>query len=115
MAKGLLDIFTENDFRQKIDGEVYGLDDIVSLSFVMNKSTGERFARAVLSDGTALIKPAPARGGDTEIEHIIPSYRNTSERNEVIRMLADSPDLTQEMIASMMDISQSTVSNVLRG
>ncbi|MCR5773664.1 MAG: helix-turn-helix domain-containing protein, partial [Lachnospiraceae bacterium] len=38
-----------------------------------------------------------------------------SERNEVIRMLADSPDLTQEMIASMMDISQSTVSNVLRG
>ncbi|MBQ8955354.1 MAG: MarR family transcriptional regulator [Lachnospiraceae bacterium] len=114
MEKGLLSLFTEDDFEQDINGAAYSLADIISLSYVMNKSTGERFARAVLEDGTTLIKPALTRSGSADIEHVIPPYRTTAERNAVISELADDPDLTQEMIAAMMDISQSTVSNVLR-
>ena len=76
--------------------------------------TGERMARAVLSDGVTLIKHVGPRGTGDKIDHVIPSYRNIASRNAVILDLAADPDLTQEMIAAMMDISQSTVSNVLR-
>lgn len=114
MKKGLLFLFTENDFKKPIEGASYDVSDIVLLAYVTNKSTGERFARAVMSDGTALIKPVTAKGGEASIEYVIPAYRNTTERNAVIVELADKPELTQEMIAAMMDISQSTVSNVLR-
>ena len=112
MDKGLLSIFSETDFRKPIGDTVYSLADIVSLGYVMNKSTGERYARAVLGDGTALIKTVPS--GKPELEYVIPAYKSTSRRNEIIRELAEDPDLTQEMIACMMDISQSTVSNVMR-
>ena len=114
MDRGLLFIFTDDDFRAPIDGTSYDISDIVSLSYVMNKSTGERYARAELGDGTALIKPVPSGNVRSEVEYVIPAYRNTSQRNEVIKTLAEDPDLTQEMIACMMDISQSTVSNVMR-
>ena len=114
MDNGLLSVFTERDFDEEITGGDYGLEDIISLSYVMNKSTGERFARAVLEDGTTLIKPAFTKGGNYKVEHVIPPYRTTAERNAVIAELAEDPELTQEMIAAMMDISQSTVSNVLR-
>lgn len=111
---GLLSTFTDSDFRGMIAGERYDLSDIVSLSYVTNKSTGERMARAVLSDGVTLIKHVGPRGTGDKIDHVIPSYRNIASRNAVILDLAADPDLTQEMIAAMMDISQSTVSNVLR-
>ena len=62
MDNGLLSVFTERDFDEEITGGDYGLEDIISLSYVMNKSTGERFARAVLEDGTTLIKPAFTKG-----------------------------------------------------
>ncbi len=114
MNRGLLSMFTDRDFREPIEGTSYDISDIVSLGYVMNKSTGERYARAELGDGTALIKPVPSGNGISEIEYVIPAYRNTSQRNEIIRTLAEDPDLTQEMIACMMDISQSTVSNVMR-
>ena len=114
MDKGLLSIFTDADFRSPIKGTVYGLADIVSLSYVMNKSTGDRYARAELGDGTALIKTVPSGNVKPELAYIIPSYRGTAQRNEIIKALAEDPDLTQEMIACMMNISQSTVSNVMR-
>ncbi|MCR5237870.1 MAG: hypothetical protein K6E34_11790 [Lachnospiraceae bacterium] len=114
MDKGLLSIFSETDFRKPIGDTVYSLADIVSLGYVMNKSTGERYARAVLGDGTALIKTVPSGNVKPELEYVIPAYKSTSRRNEIIRELAEDPDLTQEMIACMMDISQSTVSNVMR-
>ncbi len=114
MEKGLLFIFSDEDFKKPIGGKSYDLSDIVSLSYVINKSTGDRFARAELGDGTALIKPVPSGNGKSGIEYVIPSYRNTAQRNKIIKDLAKDPDLTQEMIACMMDISQSTVSNVMR-
>lgn len=114
MEKGLLFIFTEEDFKKPIEGTSYDLSDIVSLCYVINKSTGDRFARAELGNGTALIKPVPSGNGKSKIEYVIPSYRNTAQRNKIIKELAEDPDLTQEMIACMMDISQSTVSNVMR-
>ena len=114
VKKGLLFLFTEDDFKKPIKGASYDISDIVLVAYVTNKSTGERLARAVMSDGTAFIKPVTAKGGEASIEYVIPAYRNTSERNSVIVELADKPELTQEMIAAMMDISQSTVSNVLR-
>ena len=114
MDKGLLSTFNESDFRKPIKGTVYGLEDIVSLSYVMNKSTGEKYARAELGDGTALIKSVPSGNVKPELEYVIPAYRGTLQRNEIIKDLAEDPDLTQEMIACMMNISQSTVSNVMR-
>lgn len=114
MERGLLSVFDDDDFREPLNGTSYDISDIVSLGFVINKSTGDRYARARLGDGTALIKPVPSGDGRAEIEYVIPSYRNTAQRNEIIKALAEDPELTQEMIACMMDISQSTVSNVMR-
>lgn len=114
MNKGLLSLFTEKDFEDEINGGRYSLSDIISLSYVMNKGTGERYARAVLEDGTTLIKPALQRGDDVKVEHVIPAFHTAAQRNKVIIDLAEDPELTQEMIAAMLDISQSTVSNVLR-
>lgn len=111
---GLLSTFTDSDFRSPIKGERYDISDIVSLEYVTNKSTGERLVRAVLSDGVALIKRADGKNVGSGIDFVIPSYRNIAGRNQIIIDLAADPDLTQEMIAAMMDISQSTVSNVLR-
>ena len=115
MKKGLLFAFSDEDFKDPIEGVSYDLSDIVSLSYVINKSTGAKFARAQLEDGTTLIKPVHSGDAVTEIEYVIPAYRGTAERNSIIKDLAEEPDLTQEMIACMLNISQSTVSNVMRG
>lgn len=115
MRKGLLSAFSDEDFREPIEGVSYDLSDIVSLSYVINRSTGGKYARAQLEDGTTLIKPVHSGNARTEIEYVIPAYRGMADRNAIIKDLAEDPELTQEMIACMLDISQSTVSNVMRG
>ena len=90
------------------------LTDIVSLSLGKNAKTGERFARAVLDNGTTLIKSVTATGVEKNVKYVIPAFTSVVERNDIIKDLSKNQGLTQEMIASMMNISQSTVSNVLR-
>ena len=87
--------------------------DIVSLNYGINKKTGEKFARAVLKDGTTLIKSVTESGIEKNVKYVIPAFKNVAERNKVISDLSKQK-LTQNDIACMMNISQSTVSNVLR-
>lgn len=87
--------------------------DIMSLAFKSDKKTGARIARAVLDDGTTLIKKVSASGVVSETIHHLPEITSTAQRNSVIKDLAKNK-MTQETIAAMLDISQSTVSNVLK-
>ena len=74
---------------------------------------GTKIARAVLSDGTTLIKSVTASGVVSETIHKLPEIASVAQRNEVIRDLAKKK-INQETIAAMLDVSQSTVSNVLK-
>ena len=87
--------------------------NVVSLAFKTNSKTGARIARAVLDNGTTLIKTVTASGAVMEEVIKLPEITSVLQRNEVIRDLAKNK-LTQEQIAAMLDISQATVSNVLR-
>lgn len=49
----------------------------------------------------------------SETVHKLPEIVSVAQRNEVIRDLAKQK-INQETIAAMLDVSQSTVSNVLR-
>ena len=64
-------------------------------------------------DGTTLIKTVTASGVVSETIHRLPEITSTVQRNEVIKDLCKQK-INQETIAAMLDISQSTVSNVLR-
>lgn len=70
-------------------------------------------ARAVMDNGITLVKTVTASG--TVLEEVIrlPEITTIAQRNNVIRDLARNK-MTQEQIAAMLDISQATVSNVLR-
>lgn len=87
--------------------------NVVSLAFKPNKKTGAKIARAVLDNGTTLIKSVTASGVVSETVHKISEIASVAQRNDVIKDLAKQK-INQETIAAMLDISQSTVSNVLR-
>ena len=76
------------------------------------KKTGEIFAKATTRDGITLIKSLSPSGIEKDILIKIPSYTSKLERNKIILEL--SKNFTQNDIADMLDISQSTVSNVLK-
>lgn len=109
MGTDLLSIFKKADLKEV--GKTTG--NIISLA-LNNKKTGAKIARAVLDDGSTLIKRITASGVVSETIHKIPEILSIPQRNNIIRDLAKQ-NLTQETIAAMLDISQSTVSNVLRG
>ena len=109
MAANLMNVFKNTDLKNV--GK--SMSDVVSLAFKQNKKTGAKIARAVLSDGTTLIKSVTASGVVSETIHKLPEIASVAQRNEVIRDLAKQK-INQETIAAMLDVSQSTVSNVLR-
>ena len=109
MSTNLLNIFKTKDLRDV--GKTAA--DIVSLTFKTNSKTGAKTARAVLNDGTTLIKTITASGVISEKAATLPKITSVLQRNEVIKDLAKQKE-TQETIAAMLGISQATVSNVLR-
>lgn len=109
MSINLLTVFKNMDF-QKVGKAT---TNIVSLAFNTNKSNGSRVARAVLDNGTTLIKTVTASGVVSETVHTLPEIVSKAQRNDVIKDLFKQ-GLKQETIAAMLDISQSTVSNILR-
>ena len=109
MSTNLLSVFKNVDLKDI--GKTTA--NIVSLAFKTNQKTGAKIARAVLDDGRTLIKTVTASGVVSETIHKIPEILSVAQRNEVIRDLAKQ-EINQETIAAMLDISQSTVSNVLR-
>lgn len=109
MSFNLMTVFKNSDLQQF--GQTAA--NIVSLAFKTNKKNGARIARAVLDNGTTLIKTVTASGAVMEQVIKLPEINSIAQRNNVIRDLAKSK-ITQEQIAAMLDISQATISNVLR-
>lgn len=109
MSYNLMTVFKNSDLKKF--GQA--AENIISLAFKTNKKNGARIARAVLDNGTTLIKTVTASG--TVLEQVIklPEIHTIAQRNNVIRDLIKNK-VTQEQIAAMLDISQATVSNVLR-
>jgi len=108
LSANLLTVFKNTDL--KVLGKTTA--NIVSLAFKTNHKTGAKFARAVLDNGTTLIKRITASGVVIEQAITLPEIVSVAQRNSVIKEL--SKDYTQDTIAAMLDISQATVSNVLR-
>lgn len=109
MPTNLMNVFKTVDF-QRIGKSTAS---IVSLAFKPNKKTGAKIARAVLDDGTTLIKTVTASGVISETIHRLPEITSAVQRNAVIKDLYKQK-INQETIAAMLDISQATVSDVLR-
>lgn len=102
-------VFKNTDFQQFGQSAT----NVVSLAFKTNKKNGARTARAVLDNGTTLIKTVTASGAVLGEIIKLPVITSIAQRNAVIIDLAKNK-MTQEQIASMLDISQATVSNVLK-
>lgn len=109
MKTSLMNVFKNTDLK----GVGKTTANVISLAFKPNKKTGAKIARAVLDDGTTLIKNVTASGVISETIHKLPEIGSIAQRNEVIKDLSKQK-INQETIAAMLDISQSTVSNVLR-
>ncbi len=109
MSFNLMTVFNNNDLQKF--GQTAA--NVVSLAFKSNKKSGARIARAVLDNGTTLIKTVTASGAVIQEVINLPAINSLAQRNEVILDLAKNK-MTQEQIAAMLDISQATVSNVLR-
>ncbi len=109
MAFNLMNVFKSTDLQKF--GQT--AENVVSLAFKANKKNGSRIARAVLDNGTTLIKTVTATGAVVGQVINLPEITSIAQRNDVIRDLAKNK-FTQETIASMLDISQATVSNVLK-
>lgn len=109
MSTNLMKVFKNVDLKSV--GKTTA--NVVLLAFKSNKKTGAKIARAVLDDGTTLIKTVTATGVVSETVHKLPEIVSVVQRNAVIKDLAKQ-NITQETIAAMLDISQSTVSNVLK-
>ena len=110
MSVSLMNIFKNVDLKEVGKTKT----NVVSLALKPNKKTGAKIARAVLDDGRTLIKTVTASGVISETVHKLPEITSVAQRNSVIKDLAKQKT-TQETIAAMLDISQSTVSKVLRG
>lgn len=84
-----------------------------SIALKTNKKTGAQVVRLVLEDGRTLMKTITQTGVISEIIYTIPKSTSRTQRNSIIRDLAKQ-GINQETIAAMLNISQSTVSNVVR-
>lgn len=109
MSFNLMTVFKNSDLKKV--GQT--AENIISLAFKTNNKTGAKIARAVMDNGTTLIKTVTTTGTVLESVIKLPEIRSVAERNSVIADLAKNK-MTQEQIAAMLDISQATVSNVLR-
>lgn len=111
MSLNLLSMFSNAEVRKEAGKTIA---NIIDLSFRTNGKTGAKIARAVLDDGRTLVKTITASGVVSETIYKIPDIVSVAQRNEVIKDLAKQKIFTQETIAAMLNISQSTVSNVLK-
>ena len=109
MSTNLMNVFNNTDLKKV--GKTTA--NVISLAFKPNKKTGAKMARAVLDDGTTLIRNVTASGVVSQTIHKLPEIVSVAQRNDVIKDLSKQ-NINQETIAAMLDISQATVSNILR-
>lgn len=109
MSLDLMNVFTALDWS-KAGKETANL---LSIAFNQNSRTGDRVARAVFDDGSVIYKIVTASGIVIQAAEFLPKITSTAQRDKVINDLSHHRH-TQQEIAAIMNISQSTVSNVLR-
>ena len=109
MSLNLMTVFKISDLQKF--GQT--ASNVVSLDFKTNKKNGSKIARAVFDNGTTLIKTVTATGVEIGQVLKIPEINSIPQWNAVIKDLTKNR-IAQEQIAAMLDISQATVSNVLR-
>lgn len=109
MSFNLMEVFTNNDFKRLQES----VTNVVSLAFKTNGKNGTKIVRAVMDDGTTLIKKVTASGALIEEAIKLPKINSVVQRNNVINELSKNK-VNQEEIAAMLNISQSTVSNILK-
>lgn len=109
MGENLLTVFKNTEGS----GISINADEIVSMEMGTHSRTGKLYARATLDNGTTYIQSL-SRTGVKEGKIIsIPSFNNREERREIVIDLKEQ-GYTQDEIANMCGISQSTVHNDLK-
>ncbi len=109
MSSNLMKVFTSLDWNKA--GKKTA--NLLSLAFNENKRTGTKVARAVFDDGSVLFKTVTKSGVVIQAAELLPKITSIAQRNEVIKELSRNKH-TQQDIAAILNISQATVSNVLR-
>lgn len=109
MGENLLTIFnsTENDEI------IINPDEIVSMKMGTNSRTNKMFAKATLENGTTYIQSLSRTGVKEGRKITIPPFNTKEKRREVVKNLYEE-GYTQDDIADMCGISQSTVHNDLK-
>ena len=114
MGENLLSVF--NDIIKKTGNEndenKISADDIVSLSYNINKRNGQKIAKATLANGTSYVQTLTPSGVKIGNTIQIPSYNGAVERSKIVHDLNEH--YTQDEIASFLQISQSTVHNDIK-
>lgn len=98
----------------KEDNPHLNMNEIMAVNIGFRNRTGERFVRVKTMDGSILIKEINYNGMISDETKVIRPYHNKEERNKLVRHLRGT-GLNQEDIADYLEISQGTVSNILRG
>ena len=109
MSLELTKLFKEIDFGQlKQVGH-----EIITFTFKPNKKTCAKTVRALCNNGYAMEKTITSSGVEVTNTYIIPVINSIKERNTIIKDLAKQ-NFTQDKIAALLNVSQSTVSRVLK-
>lgn len=109
MEFNLLEVFNTMDYS-KFKQDV---SNLISLSVTPNKRSGSLNARAVFNDGRTLYKTVTSTGVEISKAVLLPAINSISERNKVILDLVKKQKMTQEQVAAILNISQSTVSKII--
>lgn len=109
MEFNLLNVFKATDYKENKQD----VSNLISLSVTPNKRNGSLNARAVFNDGRSLYKTVTSTGVEINKAILLPAINSVSERNKIIKDLVIKQKMTQEQVASILDISQSTISKVL--
>ena len=105
MSLNLMTVFKTSDLQKF--GQT--ASNVVSLAFKTNKKNGSKIGRAVLDNGTTLIKTVTATGVEIGQVLKIPEINSIAQRNAVIKDLTKNK-ITQEELAEKLATTHSVIS-----
>jgi DNA invertase Pin-like site-specific DNA recombinase len=104
-----------NDLTAMVIGNLNKLtrEDVRSISAKINSKTGKEEFEINLNDGRTLIQTNFISGVSERTTVELPEFKSITERNEAMRTMKNN-GRTQNEIARIFNVSQTTVSSVLR-
>lgn len=104
-----------NDLTAMVIGNLNKLtrEDVRSISAKINSKTGKEEFEINLNDGRTLIQTNFISGVSERATVELPEFKSITERNDAIREMSNH-GRTQTEIARIFNVSQTTVSGVLR-